>query len=178
MADQEPHPDFDQQDPRETTDRDEAQAADGALAKAQAEAAEMKDAWLRARADIENVRRQGQVDVAKAHKFAIEKFAEDLLPVKDALEQTLAAGQSVTAETLKAGADLTLKSLDAAFSRAAIRAIDPAGQKFDPHLHQAMQVVDSDQPANTVVSVYQKGYVLNDRVLRPAMVAVAKGREE
>ena len=178
MADQEPHPDFDQQNPRETTDRDEAQGADGALAKAQAEAAEMKDAWLRARAEIENVRRQGQVEIAKVHKFAIEKFAEDLLPVKDALEQTLSAGQSVTADTLKAGADLTLKSLDAAFSRAAIREINPAGQKFDPHLHQAMQVVDSKLPPNTVVAVFQKGYLLNDRVLRPALVTVSKSPEK
>jgi len=181
MADQEPHPDFDEQNSREATDRtprDDGQGADGALAQAQSEAAEMKDAWLRARAEIENVRRQGQVDVAKAHKFAIEKFAEDLLPVKDALEQTLQADQSVSAETLKAGADLTLKSLDAAFSRAAIREIDPAGQKFDPHLHQAMQAVDSNLPPNTVVTVFQKGYLLNDRVLRPALVTVSKSPEK
>lgn len=181
MADQEPHSDFDQQDPREATDRtprDDGQGADSALAKAQAEAAEMKDAWLRARAEIENVRRQGQADVAKAHKFAIEKFAEDLLPVKDALEQTLAADQSVSPETLKAGADLTLKSLDAAFSRAAIKEIDPTGQKFDPHLHQAMQAVDSKLPPNTVVTVFQKGYLLNDRVLRPALVTVSKSPEK
>jgi len=181
MADQEPHPDFDEQNSREATDRtprDDGQGADGALAKAQSEAAEMKDAWLRARAEIENVRRQGQVDVAKAHKFAIEKFAEDLLPVKDALEQTLQADQSVSAETLKAGADLTLKSLDAAFSRAAIREIDPAGQKFDPHLHQAMQAVDSNLPPNTVVTVFQKGYLLNDRVLGPALVTVSKSPEK
>jgi molecular chaperone GrpE len=147
------------------------------LERALAESAEMKDAWLRARAEIENVRRQGQADVAKAHKYAIEKFAEDLLPVKDALEQTLAADQSVTVETLKAGADLTLKTLDAAFSRAQIREIDPAGQKFDPHLHQAMQAVESDLPPNTVVTVFQKGYLINDRVLRPALVTVAKAPE-
>ena len=157
--------------------RDDNAPADDRLAKALAEAAEMKDAWLRARADIENVRRQAQVDVAKAHKYAIDKFAEDLLPVKDALEQTLATGESVSAETLKTGADLTLKSLNAAFGRAAIREVDPAGQKFDPHLHQAMQAVDSDLPPNTVVTVFQKGYVLNDRVLRPALVTVAKAPE-
>src|SRR6476661_4084722 len=150
---------------------------DDALSKARAEAAEMKDAWLRARAEVENVRRQGQADVARAHKYALEKFAEDLLAVKDALEQTLATDQSVTAETLKAGSDLTLKALNAAFGRAAIREIDPAGQKFDPHLHQAMQVVDSDLPPNTVVTVFQKGYLLNDRVLRPALVTVSKTRE-
>lgn len=147
------------------------------LARALAEAAEMKDAWLRARAEIENVRRQGQADVARAHKYAIEKFAEDLLAVKDALEQTLAADRAVAVETLKTGAELTLKSLDAAFERAQIREIDPAGQKFDPHRHQAMQAVESDLPPNTVVTVFQKGYLLNDRVLRPALVTVAKAPE-
>jgi molecular chaperone GrpE len=147
---------------------------DDAYEKALAEAAAMKDAWLRARAEVENVRRQGQLDVARAHKYAIEKFAEDLLAVKDALEQTLAADQSVSPETLKAGSDLTLKALNAAFGRAQIREIDPAGQKFDPHQHQAMQAVDSDLPPNTVVTVFQKGYLLNDRVLRPALVTVSK----
>jgi molecular chaperone GrpE len=97
--------------------------------------------------------------------------------VKDALEQTLATGESVSVETLKAGAALTLKSLESAFSRAAIKEIDPAGQKFDPHLHQAMQAVASDLPPNTVVTVFQKGYLLNDRVLRPALVAVSKAPE-
>src|SRR3982750_204588 len=145
------------------------------LERALAESAEMKDAWLRARAEIENVRRPGQADVARAHKYAIEKFAEDLLPVKDALEHTLAADQSVTVETLKAGADLTLKTLDAAFSRAQIREINPAGQKFDPHMHQAMQAIESDLPANTVLTVFQKGYLINDRVLRPPPVTVSKG---
>ena len=142
--------------------------------KSQPEIAEMKDAWLRARAEVENVRRQGQADVARAHKYAIEKFAEDLLPVKDALEQTLATDASVSVETLKAGAELTLKSLTAAFGRAQIREIDPTGQKFDPHQHQAMQAVESDLPPNTVVTVFQKGYLLNDRVLRPALVTVSK----
>ncbi|HSC23851.1 MAG TPA: nucleotide exchange factor GrpE [Casimicrobiaceae bacterium] len=180
MTDQEPRSDFDQQDRRQPADparREDTQGAGDALAKAQAEAAELKDAWLRARAEVENVRRQGQVDVAKAHKYATEKFAEDLLPVKDALEQTLATDAAVNVETLKAGAALTLKSLESAFSRAAIKEIDPAGQKFDPHLHQAMQAVASDLPPNTVVTVFQKGYLLNDRVLRPALVAVSKAPE-
>ena len=144
------------------------------LERALAEAAEMKDAWLRARAEVENVRRQGQADVAKAHKYAIEKFAEDLLGVKDALEQTLATDRSVSVETLKAGAELTLKALDAAFARAHISVIDPVGEKFDPHRHQAMQAVDSELPPNTVVTVFQKGYLINDRILRPALVTVAR----
>ena len=153
---------------------DDTPVAENPLEKAQAEAAEMKDAWLRARAEVENLRRQGQADVARAHKYAIEKFAEHLLAVKDALEQTLAADQSVSPETLKAGADLTLKALNTAFGRAQINEIDPTGQKFDPHQHQAMQAVDSDLPPNTVVTVFQKGYLLNDRVLRPALVTVSK----
>jgi molecular chaperone GrpE len=156
---------------------DEGAVPDDGLAKAQAEAAEMRDAWLRARAETENVRRQAQIDISKAHKYAIEKFAEDLLPVKDALEQALATDTNVPAQTLREGSDLTLKALTAAFGRAAIREVDPVGQKFDPHLHQAMSVVDSDLPPNTVVTVYQKGYVLNDRVLRPALVTVSKSRD-
>jgi molecular chaperone GrpE len=146
------------------------------LKKAETEVADLRDAWLRARADAENLRKQAQADLARAQKYAIEKFAEDLLPVKDALEQTLAA-DNVTIETLKAGADLTLKALGQAFDRAQITEVDPAGEKFDPHRHQAMLTVDSNQPPNTVVTVYQKGYLLNDRTLRPALVAVAKTGE-
>lgn len=144
------------------------------LARAQAEAAEFKDAWLRAKAETDNARKIAQADVAKAHKYAIERFAEDLLPVADALEKTLAAGE-VTLETLRAGADLTLKSLRSAFDRAQVVAVNPAGEKFDPHRHQAMQMVPSELPANTVVDVFQKGYLVNDRVLRPALVTVSSG---
>ena len=156
---------------------DPAADIDALLRKAETEVADLKDAWLRARAEAENTRRQSREDVARATNFAIEKFAADLLAVKDALEQALAA-QNVTAETLRSGAELTLKNLKSAFSRANVQEIDPAGEKFDPHRHQAVQMVDSDQPANTVVDVYQKGYVLNDRVLRPAMVTVAKGGQD
>jgi len=179
MTAQEPRSEFDHLDDNASDGEALRDSAAGdPLQKALAEAAEMKDAWLRARAEVENVRRQGQADVSRAHKYAIEKFAEDLLPVKDALEQALATDASVAAETIKAGADLTLKALNAAFGRAAVREIDPTGQKFDPHLHQAMQVVDSDLPPNTVVTVFQKGYVLNDRVLRPALVTVAKAPDD
>jgi molecular chaperone GrpE len=144
------------------------------LKKAEGEANELKNAWLRARADTENVRKQAQNDVAKAYKYAIERFAEELLPVKDALESTLAAG-NVSPEALRSGVELTLKQLAAAFDKAQIKEVAPAGERFDPHQHQAMAMVDSDQPPNTVVNVLQKGYLLNDRVLRPALVAVAKG---
>jgi molecular chaperone GrpE len=144
------------------------------LQKAEGEVADLRDAWLRARADLDNARKQAALDVTKAHKFAIEKFAAELLPVADSLQQALAV-ENATPEQLRAGVELTLKQLQAAFGRAQLTEIDPAGARFDPHLHQAMQMVDSDQPANTVVQVFQKGYALNDRVLRPALVAVAKG---
>jgi len=143
------------------------------LKKAEDEAASMKEAYLRARADTENVRRQGQADVAKAHRYGIEKFAESLLPVKDALESAL-ADRNANPETLRAGVELTLKQLNAAFEKAQLTEIDPVGQRFDPHAHQAIATVPSDQPANTVVQVMQKGYHLNDRVVRPAMVVVSK----
>lgn len=159
------------------TAADAPPAAQDALEKAQAEVAELKDAWLRARAETENVRRQGQADIARAHKYAIETFAKDLLAVKDALEQTVASDVSVSVEALKAGTDLTLKALDAAFSRAQITEVDPVGEKFDPHRHQAMLTVESDLPPNTVVTVFQKGYLINDRVLRPALVTVSRSPE-
>jgi len=151
-----------------------ADAAAEALAKAQVEAAEMKDAFLRAKAETENVRRIAQADVAKAHKYAIERFAEDMLPVKDALEKTLEAG-NVSLESLRAGAELTLKALQTAFERARVVELNPTGEKFDPTLHQAMQMVASPLPANAVAAVFQKGYLVNDRVLRPALVTVSQG---
>ena len=157
----------------------EAGAADPApdigalLKKAEDEAAGLRDAWLRARADIENIRKQSANDVARAHKFAIESFARELLPVKDALEATLATGADAP-DALKAGVELTLKQLAAAFEKAQIVEVDPIGARFDPNVHQAMTLVDADAPANTVAQVFQKGYLLNDRVLRPAMVAVVR----
>jgi molecular chaperone GrpE len=161
----------------------DAQKADPApdltelLQKAEAEVAGLRDAWLRAKADTENIRKQSQADLARAHKYAVEKFAEDLLPVKDALELALAV-QNGTPEQLRAGVELTLKQLAAAFAKAQLAEVDPAGQKFDPHQHQAMAMVDSPEPANTVVQVMQKGYRLADRILRPALVTVAKPRSD
>ena len=144
------------------------------LAQVQAEVAELKDAWLRAKAETDNARKIAQADVARAHKYAIERFAEDLLPVRDALEKTLVAG-GASLETLTAGVELTLKALQSAFDRAQVVEVDPAGEKFDPHRHEAMQMVPSDLPANTIVDVFQKGYLVNDRVLRPALVTVSAG---
>jgi molecular chaperone GrpE len=149
------------------------------LRKAETEAAELKDAWLRARAEIDNVRKQAAADVAKAHKYAIERFAESLLPVRDALEQTVAqASAGAAAEVLVSGVELTLRQLAAALDKAGVTVVDPApGDRFDPHREQAMQMADSDLPANSVVTVLQKGYLINDRVLRPALVTVSKGRD-
>ena len=145
------------------------------LRKVEAEAAEFKDAWLRAKAETDNVRKQGQNDVAKAHKYAIERFAQELLPVKDALEQTLATPVATT-DTLRDGVALTLKNLQAAFDKAQIVDVNPLGEKYDPHRHQAMTMIESDKPAGSVIQVFQKGYVLNDRLLRPALVAVANAQ--
>ena len=146
------------------------------LKEAENEAARLKDAWLRAKAETENVRKQAQNDLAKAHKYAIERFAQDLLTVKDALELSLATPNATT-EALKDGVELTLKNLNAAFDKARIVEINPAGEKYDPHRHQAMTMIESAEPPGTVVQVFQKGYLLNDRILRPALVAVAKPKD-
>lgn len=144
------------------------------LKAAELQAAEHHDAWLRAKAETENMRRRAAEDVDKARKFAVENFASELLAVKDSLEAALAA-EAPSVENLKDGVELTLKQLTAAFAKYSLVDIAPLGEKFDPHLHQAIQMVDSEQPANTVVTVLQKGYRLHDRTLRPALVMVAKG---
>jgi molecular chaperone GrpE len=146
------------------------------LKEAEDEAARLKDAWLRAKAEADNIRKQAQNDVAKAHKYAIERFAQELLTVRDALELSLATPNATT-DALKDGVELTLKNLKAAFDKERIEEINPAGEKYDPHRHQAMTLLDSSEPPGTVVQVFQKGYLLNDRVLRPALVAVAKTPE-
>lgn len=145
------------------------------LDAALAEVAQEREAVLRARAETENVRRRAQDDVSKAHKFGIESFAEALVPVKDSLEQALAQPEQ-TLDTLREGVELTLKQLTAAFERGRLLDIAPAqGDKFDPHRHQAISSIPSDQPANTVITTLQKGYLISDRVLRPALVTVAAG---
>lgn len=145
------------------------------LKAAELQAAEHHDAWLRAKAETENMRRRAAEDVDKARKFAVEGFAGELLAVKDSLEAALAA-ESPSVENLRDGVELTLKQLVAAFAKFSLVDIDPMGEKFDPHLHQAIQMVDSNEPANTVVTVLQKGYRLHDRTLRPALVMVSKGK--
>ena len=146
------------------------------LKKAELDAVEHHDAWLRAKADAENIRKRAQVDIASAHKYAIENFSTELLAVMDSLEAALAV-ESATVENFKSGMELTLKQLTAAFNKFNIKAIEPVGEKFDPHQHQAMCAIDSDSVPNTVVQVMQKGYLLNDRVIRPALVGVSKAKE-
>ncbi|GAB5101013.1 nucleotide exchange factor GrpE [Caballeronia sp. HLA56] len=147
-------------------------ANEAALAEAQAKIAALQEEFLRAKAETENVRRRGQDDVQKAHKFAIESFAEHLLPVLDSLEAAL-ADQSSDLVKVREGVELTLRQLTAALEKGRVTALNPVGEKFDPHRHQAISMVPAEQEANTVVSVLQKGYVISDRVLRPALVTVA-----
>ena len=146
------------------------------LKAAERKAQEHYDAWMYAKAESENIRRRGIEDVSKAHKFAVERFSNEMLAVKDSLEAGLAV-ETASVESFKSGMELTLKQLSGVFEKFNISEISPVGEKFDAHKHQAIAMLDSDQPANTVISVMQKGYALNDRVLRPAMVTVAKAKE-
>jgi len=146
------------------------------LRTAELKAAEHYDAWLRAKAEADNTRRRAQEDIAKAGKFAVEKFAQAMLPVKDSLEATLLA-ESATLESLRAGVELTLKQLAAGMQSAGVTEVQPMGEKFDPHRHQAISVQEVEGEGNRVLSVLQKGYLLHDRVLRPALVVVSKSRD-
>lgn len=138
-------------------------------------AQEHYDAWMYAKAEGENIRRRAAEDVSKAQKFAVERFSNEMLAVMDSLQAALAV-ENTTVESFKSGMELTLKQLSSVFEKFNISEINPIGEKLDPHKHQAISMIDSDQPANTVVSVMQKGYSLNDRILRPALVLVAKAK--
>lgn len=146
------------------------------LRDAELKAAEHHDAWLRAKADVENIRKRAQADIANAHKYAIEKFSIELLAVMDSLDAAMAV-ENITLENFRNGVELTHKQLTSVFEKFNIKAISPVGEKFDPHQHQAMCMVESELPANTVTQVMQRGYLLFDRVIRPAMVAVSKNKE-
>lgn len=146
------------------------------LKEAELRAAEHHDAWLRAKAEADNIRKRAQSDIANAHKYAIEKFSSELLAVMDSLEAALAV-ENATLENFKNGVELTHKQLVAVFEKFNIKVINPVGEKFDPHLHQAMCMVESELAPNTVTQVLQRGYLLHDRVIRPAMVAVAKAKD-
>ena len=143
------------------------------LADLQARHAEVADAYLRAKADAENTRRRAEEEMSKARRFAVDAFAESLLPVKDSLEAAIAI-PAATPEQLLEGVHATLRQLTQALERnKVVQIAPPAGTKFDPHQHQAISVVPADQEANTVVAVLQKGYLIAERVLRPALVTVA-----
>ncbi len=151
------------------------------LKQAQAALAEAQDKFLRAKAETENVRRRADNDIAQARKFALEPFAQELLPVRDSLDLAkgfdLSKGAEV-AQKVAEGLGLTLKLLDSVFQKFSIVVVDPEGQKFDPEKHQAVTMMESDTvPPNHVVKVVQKGYLINNRLLRPAMVVVAKAKE-
>lgn len=157
------------------TPADDAARADPVARTAELEArvAELSDLHLRARADVENARRRADDEIAKARKYAVEGFAESLLPVKDSLEAAIAQ-PDLRAEQLLEGVHATLRQLVAALERNKVSQISPpAGTRFDPHQHQAISMVAADQEPNTVVAVLQKGYLIADRVLRPALVTVA-----
>ncbi len=143
-----------------------------ALRTAELQASEHHDAWLRAKAETENVRRRAQEDIAKAGKFAAEKFARALLPVKDSLEAALAAENS-TVENLRDGVELTLRQLSSAFEGAGLATVDPVGEKFDPNVHEAITTQPADGEPNRVLTVLQRGYTLHGRVVRPALVIVS-----
>jgi molecular chaperone GrpE len=152
---------------------DEISRLQAELAELKAKSAELADQFLRAKADAENARRRAEEEIAKARKFGIESFAESLLPVADSLEAALAVKEA-TPQQLREGVDATLRQLMTALERNKVLAIQPAaGEKFDPHRHQAISMVPAEQEPNTVVTVLQKGYLIADRVLRPALVTVA-----
>jgi molecular chaperone GrpE len=146
------------------------------LSATEAKLAEMHDAFMRAKAESENIRRRAQEDVSKAHKFAIESFAEAMVPVRDSLEMALKV-ETPSIESMKEGVEMTLKQLTAAFEKNRLVEILPVqGDKLDPNKHQAVAVVPAEQEANTVVNVLQKGYMIADRLLRPAIVTAAQAK--
>lgn len=143
------------------------------LKETEQKAAENYDAWMRAKADAENIRKRAQTDVANAHKYGVEKFSTELLTVMDSLEAALTV-ENANVENYKEGMELTHKQLATVFDKFGIKIINPQGEKFDPNLHQAICTVDSELAPNTVVQVMQTGYQLHDRVIRPALVSVSK----
>lgn len=149
------------------------EALETMLASANAKASENYDLYLRAKAEMENIRRRSAEDVLKANKFGVEKIADALLAVKDSMDAALVV-ENPSVESFKTGVELTARQLAQVFEKFSIVEVNPVGEKFDPTRHQAIAALESDQAPNTVVNVMQKGYTLHDRVLRPALVAVAK----
>jgi len=155
-----------------TTSVETTPSLESLLRQAELRAEEHHDAWLRAKAEVENVRRRGVEDADKARKYASEKFASDLLAVKDSLEAALTSVDNATIDSLKEGVEVTLKQLVGVFERHQVEEVNPLGQRFDPNQHQAIGVMPGEGEANTVAQILLKGYLLNGRVLRPALVMV------
>jgi molecular chaperone GrpE len=172
------HPQFDKMQEKTVQPQEAEKPIEQQLAEAHAKAEQNRDAMLRALADAENARKRFQAEAANAQKYALERFAESLLPVMDSLAAAL-ANPEASSQALRDGVQLTLRQLTTALEKARIVPIAPLpGERFDPHRHQAITAVDSDSEPNTVVEVMQKGYQLHDRVLRPALVTVAKPVEK
>src|SRR5262245_39542272 len=170
---QNPQPPHEETPPELTASPTELVNLEEKLVELQAKYAEMSDAYLRAKAEVENIRRRADEDMAKARKFAVESFAESLLPVKDSLEAALTTG-GANPEQQRQGVEATLRQLAQALERNKVIEVNPAaGTRFGPHQHQAISMIPAEQEPNTVVSVLQKGYVISERVLRPALVTVA-----
>jgi molecular chaperone GrpE len=156
------------------SEKETGQTLEERLAIAEAKATEMQDAFLRAKAEAENIRRRAQEDISRAHKYAVESFAEALVPVKDSLEMALKV-ETPSVTSLKEGVEMTLKQLNSAFEKNRLVEINPQnGEKLDPMKHQAISMVPAEQEANTIVTVLQKGYMIADRLLRPALVTVSQ----
>jgi molecular chaperone GrpE len=153
---------------------DVGSAANAAVAAAEAKATENWNSYLRVVAEMDNLRKRTEREVENARKFAVERFAQELVTVGDALEAGINAGAASPGPALLEGAQATLRQLHRAFEKAGIKLIDPAGQPFDPEWHEAMVAQESPEPPNTVLNVIQKGYSLNGRLLRPARVIVSK----
>lgn len=173
----------DQQQPQEAETAVEVDPRDERIAQLEAEMAQLqtgvRDAQLRAQAEVENIRRRTEIDVEKAHKFALEKFANELLPVIDSLERALEVADKENPElaSMIEGIELTLKSLLGAVRKFGVEVVGDTNVPFNPEIHQAMSMMESDDVApNHVMMVMQRGYTLNGRLLRPAMVAVAKAK--
>lgn len=158
------------------TEESSIEALEAKLAEAEAKAEENWDQLVRTKAEMENIRRRTERDLANAHKFALEKFAQELLPVIDSMEMGVAAAQDETADVskLREGMEMTLKMFETAVEKFGIKGVHPHGEAFNPEHHQAMTMIDStEHEPNTIIDVMQKGYLLNERLVRPAMVVVS-----
>ncbi len=175
MSEPTPQSETPQEQPREQAPA--GKSLEELLAEAQARIEQQREQMMRALADADNARKRAQAEAAALQKYAVERLAESLLPVADSLEAALGAG-SASVEALRSGVELTLRQLRGALEKASVSEIAPApGERFDPHRHQAVAVLEAEAEPNTIVSVMQKGYVLHDRVIRPALVSVAKALE-